>query len=552
MKKRYKKFGTMLLAAAAFLLSGCIDEADLTSAVSSEQLSGNASSTEALLWGMSASLSMSDVLGDDRSDDYGIGSIMHILDIMGEEYVIEPHFYDWYDKWSMNEGVGANSSGVELVWVTLYRTCMTANALLGNINPQTANDTRKQYLAAGHAFRAAIYLDAARMYEFLPNDGKSQINKDGKDVFGLTVPFVFETTSEKDVRNNPRVFHTDAFNYIKEDLEKALSFIEEVGCVEDKTFPGYYAVCGLLARAYMWHGSFLKEFGAHYDESLAANDCFAAAARYAKAAQEGGDPLTKAQWTDVSTGFNTFNNAWLWGYSFSKEGTAVQSIINNWTSWASNEVSYGYAAVGPFVKVDARFYNRIPDTDFRKLSWKAPQGHALYDLVGYCDKGMFDAMPDYASVKIRPGEGEPHDYNVASAVSVPLMRVEEMIFIEMEALAQMGREDEAETLLTAFMRNHRNPDYQYSGGNLIDEIFFQKRVELWGEGRNYFDYKRLNKGVTRRYEGSTFGGDAQMNTATRPAWMNLVLPDGEIDNNEAVRSYNNPDPSGCYVEDGAN
>ena len=295
-----------------------------------------------------------------------------------------------------------------------------------------------------------------------------------------------------------------------------------------------------------------KEFGAHYDESLAANDCFAAAARYAKAAQEGGVPLTKAQWTDVSTGFNTFNNAWLWGYSFSKEGTAVQSIICNWTSWASNEVSYGYAAVGPFVKVDARFYNRIPDTDFRKLSWKAPQGHALYDLVGYCDKGMFDAMPDYASVKIRPGEGEPHDYNVASAVSVPLMRVEEMIFIEMEALAQMGREDEAETLLTAFMRNHRNPDYQYSGGNLIDEIFFQKRVELWGEGRNYFDYKRLNKGVTRRYEGSTFGGDAQMNTATRPAWMNLVLPDGEIDNNEAVRSYNNPDPSGCYVEDGAN
>ena len=99
MKKRYKKFGTMLLAAAAFLLSGCIDEADLTSAVSSEQLSGNASSTEALLWGMSASLSMSDVLGDDRSDDYGIGSIMHILDIMGEEYVIEPHFFFCYDKW---------------------------------------------------------------------------------------------------------------------------------------------------------------------------------------------------------------------------------------------------------------------------------------------------------------------------------------------------------------------------------------------------------------------------------------------------------------------
>ena len=139
------------------------------------------------------------------------------------------------------------------------------------------------------------------------------------------------------------------------------------------------------------------------------------------------------------------------------------------------------------------------------------------------------------------------DYNVGSAVSVPLMRVEEMYFIEIEAKAQMGETDDAMNMLTAFMKEYRNPKYVFKGDDIIDEIFFQKRVELWGEGRNFFDYKRLNKGVTRSYKGTPFGPDAQMNTTTRPAWMNFVIHISETENNDAIRAYNNPNPSDCYV-----
>ena len=192
------------------------------------------------------------------------------------------------------------------------------------------------------------------------------------------------------------------------------------------------------------------------------------------------------------------------------------------------------------------FYDRIPTSDFRKLSWKAPENSTLYSKLQYCDEEVFKGLPTYASLKIRPGQGNVSDYNVGSAVSVPLMRVEEMWFIEAEAMAQLGDIDGAIGVLTTFMKTYRNPKYSFPGGDIIDEIFFQKRVELWGEGLNYFDYKRLNKPVTRGYEGTPFGPDAQMNTTTRPAWMNFVIHINEINNNDAIRAFNNPNPSDCY------
>lgn len=85
----------------------------------------------------------------------------------------------------------------------------------------------------------------------------------------------------------------------------------------------------------------------------------------------------------------------------------------------------------------------------------------------------------------------------------------------------------------------------------INEIVKQKRIELWGEGQSFFDYKRLNMSVDR-----TQGEDAQYIPANqqlsnagngRPAWMNLVFPQRNI-MQYAWNSIGqeNPDPSDCY------
>jgi hypothetical protein len=103
------------------------------------------------------------------------------------------------------------------------------------------------------------------------------------------------------------------------------------------------------------------------------------------------------------------------------------------------------------------------------------------------------------------------------------------------------------------MKQYRDPAYAFKGGDAIDEIVFQKRVELWGEGHTFFDIKRLNMSVTRGYEGTNWAdSQSQLNTNGRPAWTNYVIVATEAANNAALVNYNNPDPSDAYAPWAAN
>ena len=124
------------------------------------------------------------------------------------------------------------------------------------------------------------------------------------------------------------------------------------------------------------------------------------------------------------------------------------------------------------------------------------------------------------------------------------MRVEEMYFIEAEAAAHLNAAD-GQTLINNFMTTYRDAEYNCTatGNDLIDEIVFQKRVELWGEGHTFFDVKRLNMSVTRGYPGTNWYDLTRLNTNGRPAWMNFVIVRTEANNNQGLVGMNNPDPS---------
>ena len=154
-------------------------------------------------------------------------------------------------------------------------------------------------------------------------------------------------------------------------------------------------------------------------------------------------------------------------------------------------------------------------------------------------------LPAYTGVKFRPGNGNMNDYTVGSASAYPFMRVEEMYLIEAEAAAHLNA-GEGKSLLESFMITYRDPSYVCNNPDIIDEILLQKRIELWGEGTTFYDIKRLNLSVTRGYSGTNWSDAARLNTNGRPAWMNFCIVQTEENNNEALRGYDNPDPSGCY------
>ena len=481
---------------------------------------------------MPAYLNNYDVLGGGYAYDWGYGSMMHIRDVMGEDMAIIESSYDWYTSWSYNRNNSEAYASTQYIWNYYWKLVQTTNNVVKAIDPKTASETNLGYLGIGHAFRAFAYLDMARMFEFLPNDAVDGLNDAGNRVDSLTVPIVTELTTEKEAGNNPRVHRKDMYEFILSDLDIAEANITKAKRLS-KTMPDLSVVYGLKARLYMWVEN--------YDSARV----------YArKAINLGGyRPTTEAEWLNTTSGFNDLATAsWMWGAQQMKEDDVVQTGILNWTSWMSNETTYGYAAAGPMTMAGVDFYDKINNNDFRKLSWKAPAGHVLDGKNTYIDEELGAELPEYVSLKFRPASGNGTDYTVGSASDYPLMRIEEMYFIEAECAAHADAA-EGKALLESFMKGYRAPKYSCVASTqeeVIDEIFFQKRVEFWGEGLNFFDYKRLDKPVTRVYEGTNFASLAQFNTTTRPAWMNISIVRSEKNSNKALMGYENPSTSDCY------
>ena len=232
-----------------------------------------------------------------------------------------------------------------------------------------------------------------------------------------------------------------------------------------------------------------------------------------------------------------------------------------------SESGCGYSAnyVGP-KRIDYHLFQTIPDTDWRKTCWvdfaiddlgsKAEKVEALSAYsdspeglykTGYTvskTKAYVGGMP----VKFRPKDGEHADQYKAFTVAVPLMRVEEMYLIEAEAAGMMN-EGEGKALLEAFAKT-RDASYEYGTHTdtyynsktpmFQNEVWWQRRVELWGEGFATFDIKRLQKGIIRSYPNSNHPEDNRWNSETTPQWMTLCIVRTETNYNKACEQ--NPTP----------
>ena len=140
------------------------------------------------------------------------------------------------------------------------------------------------------------------------------------------------------------------------------------------------------------------------------------------------------------------------------------------------------------------------------------------------------------------------DYNVGILCDIPLMRFEEMYFIKAEAVAHTQGVAAGKLVLESFMNSYRYTDSSYTCSaetmdDFVDELMVQKRIEFWGEGLVYFDYKRLAKQIKRYYSGSNFPEEYQLNSKKGyvAPWLNYTIPQYEQDQNPSVLL--NPDPS---------
>ena len=116
------------------------------------------------------------------------------------------------------------------------------------------------------------------------------------------------------------------------------------------------------------------------------------------------------------------------------------------------------------------------------------------------------------------------------------MRAEEMILIKAEALARSQGVDAGKTVLENFMKSYRAPGYVCNAGSVedfVDEVWIQRRLELWGEGFSLKDILRLKKPIKRI--GTNFAPNVTFeDIAPESAIMIYNIPEAETNTNKGI------------------
>lgn len=472
--------------------------------------------------------------------DYGYPSFYQIRDVMGQDIVpnFSGHQYStWYQCGS---ALGPQYLLCQFPWTYYYGWIKNCNTVLSLAGEKPDAD-KIQGAGIAYAMRAMFYMDLARMFA----NKTYALDKEAE-----TIPIVTEATALSDLPNNPRATNEKMWAFILSDLDKAEQYLADYQR-SDKLTPDKSVVYGLKARAYL------------------VMEDWANAEKYAKLAQSGYQLMGEADYTSSDTGFNTPNSSWMLGLQ--SKATDDNILLNDGdSSWGSfmclevNGSGCGYASsYGHQFLIDRHLYETIPETDFRrkcfvdfaidKLQTKEEQLKALEAYTKYPDWVYASGHKEGKGVggltlKFRAAKGGNNNQYLGFLVSVPMMRVEEMYLIEAEAA---GMQDEARgiALLTAFAKS-RDASYVYgkhndSYGNpatsaFLNEVWWQRRVELWGEGFATFDIKRFNKGIIRNYANTNHVEKYRWNSTTPPDWMNLCIIQTETNYNTACT--NNPTP----------
>ena len=559
----------MLALAVAPALTSCLDEFTPTNGVTQDQVN-NADKS-----GLSSAVSayMTYVYGI-YTYDIGMAACGIYRDAMTCDFPIYDPAYDYYSYVGLTTTLGSTYASQYFFWERYYALIQKTNLVIAAINDDNEEDY--VYAADALAYRASTYLDMARWYEY-QNTGISALDQEAEaaGVIGLTVPIVTEKTTEAEARNNPRAPFYKMYRFILDDLNRAETYMKGQTALASKSEADLGVIYGLKARLWLYLGT---RFDLHPQDLATAishendndipytqfgvsdaKECFMNAATYARLAiNQGYSPVTETQWFDPTTGFNSVNAAWMWAIIITTDNELATSYTwQSFVSYMCPEATYGVASsdYNAYRMIDVNLFKEIPDADWRKTTWIAPGDvadenafntkYARGTSMGFNEWKNYNA---YCGMKFHPNGGDRNASTTGNAVSIPLMRVEEMYFIEAEATGRAYGDAAGRQLLETFMNTYRYKDgsYKSTGAGLygfIDDVFTQKRIEFWGEGLILWDYRRLERQILRGYTGTNWPTLYRYNSlpnAVAP-WTTMCLPELERDYNSAILL--NPDPS---------
>lgn len=470
---------------------------------------------EATFSGLFTKLGEPNSVFSSRPDDFGFISIAFSNDVEAADIVLPNSGYNWFSTCGELSSRDPSYANPYSRYAGPYNTIASVNDIIKSFPAETQDPDAINKMAQARAIRAFAYLNLAPYFQFSFAAG-------GADK--PSVPISTENT--EDYTNNPRATMQEMYDFILEDLNYAIENLE--GYVRpNKSRVDQQVAYGLRARAYL-------------DMQK-----FAEAAADAEKAMEGYTPATMAE---VSKPFlyDITEHNWIWGYDMTPGIAAIYPMATS-SSWLRSFSAMGYApAVQVYAACNQLLYDQIPDSDVRKgwwvnenlesplldhVTWDGVSGNAVATLEITDEKMAF--LP-YTNVKFGMytvgGDTNEEDWC--------FMRAEEMLLIQIEGLAKSGQEAKAKEMLESFVKTYRNPSYvlAQSSRTFADEIWFQRRVELWGEGFSNNDTRRLAKPLVRFIPGkkTNMPEAFRFNMPADDPWWLMRFTDSELNTNFGV------------------
>ena len=468
--------------------------------------------------------------GQPRHYDFGYASTMMMMDASGQDEPSQVSGYNWYHKPLRFVDRTANSETTYFIWNQCYKNIKVANDVLKSVDLENLSDVAKSYVGQAYAMRAFEYFTLIQIYQFS--------YKGHEDAAG--VPIVTEKTAEAEANNNPRAAVKDVYKQIMDDLNTAIDYLTDSRSAKSEI--NRQVAYGLRARV-----------------NLVMQNWSDAAAD-AKKAAEGYTPLSKD--AAAAPGFNDVSASnWIWGNIVDESNDIVQSGILNFPSMMCSFTGNGYSPTYACRMINSKLWKEIPSTDVRKGWWidenlnspivnpkyvvhkedEDEDGNVVKYLAVYNQTGdeVADITEPYTNVKF--GAYKNQYGNELNACDIPLMRVEEMILIQAEATAMGGNVEEGKRILENFVRTYRDPSYTCNATTaegVQDAVWFQRRVELWGEGFSFTDLLRLKKPLDRT--GANYEVSVRFKLPAESPIFLYLIPEDEENHNEALVGNNNP------------
>lgn len=444
----------------------------------------------------------------------------------------------WRNTMQWNDHTVETSLTNKILWYHRYNIILHANMIIEKINQGDLKETPNLSTIKGQAYTYRAFALLSLVQHF----SKGYLIGNPSSDPGVPVILKPQTTG-------PRGTVEDVYKQIGMDLDEAITAFKKgsprpSGGPETKSQLNINVAYGLKAR---W--------------ALSKGD-WQVAADAAVAARNGFPLMGEVDW---KSGFNTNDlPEVIWGSNvISTETTFFRSYFY----LSSNTFNGSQVRNNPKI-ADKRLVNAIPATDYRKDVFlpDAPNSNSsASNQEGgwskntnplYTTKTEFDAAiaaikntyglvsghntHPYMHFKLKnknPGSIDPDD--------IIYMRSAEMYLIEAEAHAMRGADGIAEAqaalqTIAGARDSAFNAASFSTQADLMKEIKFQRRLELWGEGFGYTDHIRWDEGIDHSTNGGSGASEILYQDAfkiekpsTNNKWI-FKIPQAEIDANPNI------------------